>query len=59
MTHYLILIYQEYLTPGSMHSISNSSLAPVRAVVPVVSYGGETWGKIYKDNKYESDKNKL
>lgn len=29
-------------TPGNTHNISNNRFAPVSAVVPVVSYGGET-----------------
>ena len=31
-----------YLTPGKTHSISKSKLAAVKAVVPFLSYGGET-----------------
>ena len=31
-----------YFTPGSTQSISNSKFAPVKAVVPWKSYGGDT-----------------
>lgn len=43
-----------YMTPGRTHNISNNILAPTKAVVPVVSQGGET----YNENK-ETNSNSI
>ena len=47
-----------YLTPGNTHSISNNRLAAVRAVVPFLSKGGDTYRTektLYKYNGHEQN----
>lgn len=43
-----------YFTPGKTHSISNRRLAPSNAVVPVVSYGGDTY---WSEKNYSNEIN--